>query len=265
MSSGERSPSSLTSAPAENARPDPVTTTQALKRTSSRARLSPSSRSSAVESAFSFSSRRSVSTQIAPSWVTSTRGMRKTYSFGEVGLLASGGFRSTLGVSAHEEGRMRRFTLLLAALAVGAATAAVVATAGPAKTTSFKFCSDPTFPPMESKTTSGSAVGFDIEMASAIATSWGGKATFVQTAFPGLLPALSAKKCDVVISGIFITPDRTKQFPAVSYMKSHRALVVRAGNPKHITSPNSLKGKHVAVQAGTKYEEYLKALKAKLG
>src|SRR5207247_10702738 len=72
-------------------------------------------------------------------------------------------------------------------------------------------------------------------------------------------------KCDVVISGIFITPDRTKQFPAVSYMKSHRALVVRAGNPKHITSPNSVKGKHVAVQAGTKYEEYLKALKAKLG
>ncbi|HEY2936814.1 MAG TPA: transporter substrate-binding domain-containing protein [Gaiellaceae bacterium] len=160
---------------------------------------------------------------------------------------------------------MRRFTLLCSAFALAVATAAVVATAGSAKVTSFKFCSDPTFPPLESKTTSGKAVGFDIDMANAIATSWGGKATFVQTAFTGLLPALSAHKCDVVISGLFVTPDRTKQFPAVAYMRTHRALVVQGGNPKHIASPNDLEGKHVAVQAGTKYEEYLKGLKAKLG
>ena len=160
---------------------------------------------------------------------------------------------------------MRRFTLLASALALAAATVAVVAIAGPAKVTSFRFCDDPTFPPMESKTTSGKPVGFDIDMANAIATLWGGKATFVQTAFPGLLPALSAHKCDVVISGIFITPDRTKQFPAVPYMRTHRALLVQGGNPKHIASPNGLKGKRVAVQAGTKYEEYLKGLKSKLG
>jgi polar amino acid transport system substrate-binding protein len=160
---------------------------------------------------------------------------------------------------------MRRFTLPLSAFALLAAIVAVAASAGPAKVTSFRFCSDPTFPPMEYKTPAGKAVGFDIDMAAAIAKSWGGKSTFVQTAFPGLLPALSAKKCNVVISGIFITPDRTKQFPAVPYMRSHRILLVKAGNPKHITSPNALKGKQVAVQAGTKYEQYLKALKAKIG
>ena len=43
-------------------------------------------------------------------------------------------------------------------------------------------------------------------------------------------------------------------------MKTHRALVVQAGNPKKIKGPNDLSGKLVAVQAGTKYEEYLKAL-----
>jgi ABC-type amino acid transport substrate-binding protein len=48
-------------------------------------------------------------------------------------------------------------------------------------------------------------------------------------------------------------------------MRTHRALVVRAGNPKRIKRPSDLSGKTVAVQAGTKYEEYLKALKAKLG
>ena len=158
---------------------------------------------------------------------------------------------------------MRRFTLVMSAFALAAASLALAAT-GSAKLTSFKYCSDPTFPPMESKTTSGKSVGFDVDMASAIAKKLGGKATFVQTAFPGLLPALSAKKCDVVISGIFITPDRTKQFPAVPYMRSHRALLVKAGNPKHITGPNALEGKQVAVQAGTKYEEYLKGLKKKI-
>jgi polar amino acid transport system substrate-binding protein len=160
---------------------------------------------------------------------------------------------------------MRRFTFLASALGLTVAVVvAAAATAGPA-VTSFRFCSDPTFPPMESKTTSGKAVGFDIDMASAIGKQLGGKATFVPTAFTGLLPALSAKKCDVVISGLFVTPDRTKRFPAVPYMRSHRALLVKAGNPKHITSPGGLKGKQVAVQGGTKYEEYLKALKAKIG
>ena len=150
--------------------------------------------------------------------------------------------------------------LLVAALlaAVGSAGAA-----SPVKG-SFKYCSDPTFPPMESTTTGGKPVGFDVEMAGAVAKLWKVKPKFVQTAFPGLLPALASKKCNVVISGIFVTPDRLKQFPAVTYMKTHRALVVQAGNPKRIKGPNDLSGKNVAVQAGTKYEEYLKGLNDQL-
>jgi len=144
---------------------------------------------------------------------------------------------------------------LIATLAV----AGTVGAASPIKG-SFKFCSDPTFPPMEYKTTAGQAVGFDIDLANAIAKNWKVKAKFVETGFTGLLPGLAAKRCTVVISGIFITPDRVAQFPAVAYMKTHRALVVQAGNPKRIKGPNDLSGKTVAVQAGTKYEEYLKAL-----
>ncbi len=153
--------------------------------------------------------------------------------------------------------------LLVAAALVASGTAAAGrhATSG----TSFKYCDNPTFPPMENTTSGGSPVGFDIDLANALAAKMGGKATYVFSSFSGLLPALGAKRCDVVISGMFITPDRTKQFPAVGYMHSHRALIVAGGNPKHITSPNALKGKSVAVQAGTKYEQYLKALQPKLG
>ena len=115
---------------------------------------------------------------------------------------------------------------------------------------------------MELATASGKITGFDVDMAQALAQTWGANATPVKTAFPGLIPALNAKKCDAVISGIFITPDRTKQAGAVAYMHSHRVIIVKAGNPKHVTSPNGLKGLNVAVQGGTKYEQYLKALKS---
>jgi polar amino acid transport system substrate-binding protein len=133
------------------------------------------------------------------------------------------------------------------------------------RTATFKYCTDPTFPPMEYTTGSGKIVGFDVDMASALAKTWGDTASASKTAFPGLIPALNAKRCDAVISGIFVTPDRKKQAGVVDYMHTHRVLIVKAGNPKKIHSPNQLKGHVVAVQAGTKYEEYLKALKAKIG
>jgi polar amino acid transport system substrate-binding protein len=154
----------------------------------------------------------------------------------------------------------------IVAVALVAAALAVAGSAGATRHAgTFKYCTDPTFPPMELATASGKITGFDVDMAQKLALTWGATASPVKTAFPGLIPALNAKKCDAVISGIFITPDRTKVAPAIAYMHSHRVLIVAAGNPKGIKSPNSLKGLNVAVQGGTKYEEYLKALKAKIG
>jgi polar amino acid transport system substrate-binding protein len=157
---------------------------------------------------------------------------------------------------------MRRMVIVLALLAAGAVGAG---SAGARQAATFKYCTDPTFPPMEYATTSGKIVGFDVDMAAALAQTWGDAASALKTAFPGLIPALNSKKCDAVISGIFVTPDRRKQAGVVPYMHTHRVLIVKAGNPKKIHGPNQLKGRVVAVQAGTKYEEYLKALKAKIG
>jgi polar amino acid transport system substrate-binding protein len=158
---------------------------------------------------------------------------------------------------------MRKLVISLSLL--GALAAAFAAAGSARQAATFKYCTDPTFPPMEYATASGKIVGFDVDMAAKLAPTWSDTASPVKTAFPGLIPALNAKKCDAVISGIFITPDRKKQAGVVPYMKTHRVLIVKAGNPKGIHSPNQLKGKTVAVQAGTKYEEYLKALKAKIG
>jgi polar amino acid transport system substrate-binding protein len=151
---------------------------------------------------------------------------------------------------------MRKGILVLALLA----TAVVAGSAGARSSATFAYCTDPTFPPMEFVATGGKITGFDVDMASALAKTFGATAKPLKTAFPGLIPALKAKKCNAVISGIFVTPDRLKQAGAARYMETHRVFVVQAGNPKHVTGPSSLQGLNVVTQSGTKYEEYLKEL-----
>ena len=60
----------------------------------------------------------------------------------------------------------------------------------------------------------------------------------VETAFPGCSRPCS-EEVHAVISGIFITPDRAQAVRRGRYMKTHRALVVQAGNPKRINGPNA--------------------------
>ena len=160
---------------------------------------------------------------------------------------------------------MRKSFTLLPLLALLVALAAAGSAGASRHAATFTYCTDPTFPPLEYTTTSGKIVGFDADMAAKLAPTFQHVAIPLKTAFPGLLAALAAKRCDAVISGIFITPDRVKQAPAISYMESHRVIIVKAGNPKHIHGPNGLKGLVVAVQNGTKYQQYLQALQKKIG
>ena len=159
-----------------------------------------------------------------------------------------------------------RKSIVLPGLALIVVALIVAGSAGASRHAgTFKYCTDPTFPPMELANASGKITGFDVDMAQQLSLTWGANAVAVKTAFPGLIPALNSKRCDAVISGIFITPDRLKEAGAVAYMHSHRVIIAAAGNPKHITRPASLKGLHVVVQGGTKYEVYLKAIQKKIG
>jgi polar amino acid transport system substrate-binding protein len=158
---------------------------------------------------------------------------------------------------------MRKAMFGALTVALGLALASAAGAAPRAGT--FTFCTDPTFPPMELTSTSGTIMGFDVDMAAALAKTFGETSKPLKTAFPGLIAALNAKKCDAVISGIFVTPDRVKEAPAAPYMETHKVFIVKNGNPKHVTGPSALKGLNVAVQTGTKYEDYLKTVKAKIG
>src|SRR5438876_7127376 len=127
------------------------------------------------------------------------------------------------------------------------------------------FCSDITYPPEESyKAGTTTPEGSDIDIGSDIAKRMGVKARFDNTGFDGIIAALLARKCDAVISGMNDTPERRKAVDFVDYLKVGQSLLVKKGNPKHITSLAALSGRTVSVESGTTNRDFLAAASAKL-
>src|SRR5712664_2067937 len=74
------------------------------------------------------------------------------------------------------------------------------------------FLSDTTYPPQESiDTATNKAVGFDVDVANAIAAKMGLTATIQTADFSTIIDGLLAKKADAIISAMSITPERSKK------------------------------------------------------
>ena len=123
------------------------------------------------------------------------------------------------------------------------------------------WCSDISYPPEEfyDGTT---AKGSDIEVGTEIAKRMGVSADFANTGFDGIIPALNAKKCDAIISGMNDTTDRAKQVDFVDYMAVGQSFMVQKGNPAKINSLDDIAGKTVSVEVGTSNADFLKAKSA---
>jgi polar amino acid transport system substrate-binding protein len=112
--------------------------------------------------------------------------------------------------------------------------------------------SDTTYPPQEFiDPTTHKAAGFDVELITEIAKKMGLQAKIVSTPFTTIIDDLAAKRFDVVISAVNITPERQEKADFIPYLKAGESLLVQKGNPKHITSTEDLCGLAVGVQKGT--------------
>ena len=92
----------------------------------------------------------------------------------------------------------------------------------------------------------------------------GVNAQFKNTIFDSIIPALLTKKCDAIISGMNDTAERRKQVDFVDYLKIGQSITVAKGNPKHVTSLESLSGLRVSVESGTTNRDFLVATSKKL-
>lgn len=159
--------------------------------------------------------------------------------------------------------RTRSFVVvLLGALLAAVIVAAPASPARQAKT--ITFCSDTTYPPMESLQ-GGNPVGADIDIANAVAKQLGGTAQIKTTSFDVIIGALIHKKCNAIISAMTDNATRRKQVHFTDYITVGAFLMVKKGNPSHLSTLASLSGKSVAVEAATTEGQALAAENVVLG
>lgn len=103
--------------------------------------------------------------------------------------------------------------------------------------------------------------GFEVDFMNEIATRTGDTVEFSTMSFSGLIGALEAGRIDTVANQITITPEREAAFVfSQPYVFDGAQVVVKAGNEETITGPESLKGKTVAVNLGSNFEQLLRDL-----
>jgi polar amino acid transport system substrate-binding protein len=139
---------------------------------------------------------------------------------------------------------------ILAACGGGGGSSTTTTSAASAVPKPIVYCVDTTYPPMES-IVNGKAVGADIDIANAVAKQLGSTAQIKTTGFTVIIPALNDKKCNAIISSMTITPPRAKQVHFIPYIDVGAFLMVKKGNPSHITNLASLSGKTAAVESST--------------
>jgi polar amino acid transport system substrate-binding protein len=110
-----------------------------------------------------------------------------------------------------------------------------------------------TFPPFE-YVEDGKPVGFDIDLADALAKKLALTSTVTTFEFKGLIPALLGKRVDAIISGMYINADRQAVADFVPYVRVGNQIVVRHANPLGLSDPASLCGHRVAAPVGTTFE-----------
>lgn len=112
--------------------------------------------------------------------------------------------------------------------------------------------SDTTYPPQEYiDTTTNQATGFDVDLITAIGKQMGLQTKVVTTSFDTIINSLIAKRFDVVISAVSVTPERQQKVDFVPYFNAGESLLVKVGNPMNIKSTADLCGQKVGVQNGT--------------
>lgn len=127
------------------------------------------------------------------------------------------------------------------------------------------ICINPEYPPMEylegNDTTN--PLGFDADAARALAKHWDVKVTWQVTKFDGLMPALQARRCDILWSALYLSPERLAVADGTPVLATGSTLLVPAGD-SDISEPADLAGRTVAVIGGGANEQKLEDLSSKL-
>lgn len=111
------------------------------------------------------------------------------------------------------------------------------------------------YPPFSKMTPDGKFEGFDIEIALAICAEIKAQCTLINQEWDGMMPALNARKFDLIVASMSITDERKKVIDFTDkYYNTPSRIVVKADTA--FTDLASLKGKKIGVLKGSTQEKY---------
>ncbi len=140
---------------------------------------------------------------------------------------------------------MKKIIALIIALML-----ALVNVAALAETTTLKAGTSPDFPPFESMDDAGNVIGFDADLAAAIAELIGMEIVFEATSFDSIVIGVQTGLYDIGISGFYITEERLANVDfSVPYLQDSQSCIVKVDSD--ITDNASLAGKKIGSQSGT--------------
>ncbi|MDO8805170.1 MAG: ABC transporter substrate-binding protein/permease [Elusimicrobiota bacterium] len=103
-------------------------------------------------------------------------------------------------------------------------------------------------------------IGFEVDLAQALAARWGVRAEMVQNNWDGLIPALGRGSFDFILNGLEITPEHLKQVAMSKPYYIYSQQIVTAKDRGDIKTQEDLKGKKVGVLSASMSQRILEKM-----
>lgn len=115
------------------------------------------------------------------------------------------------------------------------------------------------YPPFEWKEADGTWKGFDIDIGKAICAEIKEECVLVEIAWDGIIPALQAKKIDMILNSMTITDERSKIVDFTGPYYVTRATFIGPKDTKIDLTSEGMKGKTIGVQVSTTHAAYVES------
>jgi polar amino acid transport system substrate-binding protein len=119
------------------------------------------------------------------------------------------------------------------------------------------------YPPFTAKDASGKWVGWEIDLVDALCTEMKEKCEIIETAWDGIIPALTANKIDVIIASMAKNAKRREVIDFSNTYYTSAAVMMGAKNGDLDFSPQHVAGKTIGVQVSSIHSAYAEKYYAK--
>ena len=114
------------------------------------------------------------------------------------------------------------------------------------------------YPPFTSPDASGKWVGWEIDFIDAVCAEEKLDCVITPVAWDGIIPALTTKKIDLIVSSMSITAEREKTIDFSDKYYNTPTAIIGPKDQKFGATPDDLKGKVIGVQVSTVHAVYAK-------